>query len=203
MLNGCDFFCRYAAILFKKQRYVSSQHRMNIKIVCKDNFKYEVQERAATNAVSLQQLAEEYWRIDKFFLISFPILFFIFNIIYWLAFILWSCMFVYQEKKKEESSEAITDIVELLKLVLKKFGQLVFDRGALTLIIFYVKCLHACFSISSLFQNHCWWTVTVSNFEEDPKYSFVCATTVIHSAQTKPKRCCCWTNDRAFMSTNW
>ena len=88
------FFCRYAAILFKKQRYVSSQHRMNIKIVCKDNFKYEVQERAATNAVSLQQLAEEYWRIDKFFLISFPILFFIFNIIYWLAFILWSCMFV-------------------------------------------------------------------------------------------------------------
>lgn len=83
------FFCRYAAILFKKQRYVSSQHRMNIKIVCKDNFKYEVQERAATNAVSLQQLAEEYWRIDKFFLISFPILFFIFNIIYWLAFILW------------------------------------------------------------------------------------------------------------------
>ena len=84
------FNCRYAAILFKKQRYVSSQHRMNIKIVCKDNFKYEVQERAASNAVSLQQLAEEYWRIDKFFLISFPILFFIFNIIYWLAFILWT-----------------------------------------------------------------------------------------------------------------
>lgn len=63
---------------------------MNIKIVCKDNFKYEVQERAASNAISLQQLAEEYWRIDKFFLISFPILFFIFNIIYWLAFILWT-----------------------------------------------------------------------------------------------------------------
>ena len=82
------FICRYAAILFKKQRYVSGQHKQNIKIVCKDNFKYEVQERAATNAVSLQQLAEEYWRIDKFFLISFPILFFIFNIIYWLAFIL-------------------------------------------------------------------------------------------------------------------
>ena len=82
------FRSRYAAILFKKQRYVSSQHRLNIKIVCKDNFKYEVQERAATSQVSLTQLAEEYWRIDKFFLISFPILFFIFNIIYWLAFIL-------------------------------------------------------------------------------------------------------------------
>jgi hypothetical protein len=53
----------------------------------KNNFKYEVQERAV-NAVSVQQLAEEYWRIDKFFLISFPILFFVFNIIYWLAFIL-------------------------------------------------------------------------------------------------------------------
>ena len=110
--NNCSFSisCRYAAILFKKQRYVSSQHRMNIKIVCKDNFKYEVQERAATNAVSLQQLAEEYWRIDKFFLISFPILFFIFNIIYWLAFILWSCMFVilpllYLKKIKEVGFE--------------------------------------------------------------------------------------------------
>ena len=80
--------CRYAAILFKKQRYVSAQHRLSIKIVCKDNFKYEVQERAATNAVSIQQLAEEYWKIDQFFLISFPMLFFIFNIIYWLAFIL-------------------------------------------------------------------------------------------------------------------
>ena len=80
---------RYAAILFKKQRYTSGQHSMNIKIVCKDNFKYEVQpERAAMNRISVQQLAEEYWRIDKFFLISFPILFFVFNIIYWLAFIL-------------------------------------------------------------------------------------------------------------------
>ena len=81
---------RYAAILFKKQRYVSATHRMSTKIVCKDNFKYEVHERqSAANAVlDARQLAEEYWRIDKFFLISFPILVFIFNIIYWLAFIL-------------------------------------------------------------------------------------------------------------------
>ena len=68
---------RYAAILFKKQRYVSDQRRMNIKIEYKDKFKCEVQEKAV-NAVSVQQLAEEYWRIDKFFLISFPILFFVF-----------------------------------------------------------------------------------------------------------------------------
>jgi hypothetical protein len=26
---------RYAAILFKKQRYVSGQHKVNLKIVCK------------------------------------------------------------------------------------------------------------------------------------------------------------------------
>jgi len=79
----------YAAILFKKQKYVSGQHRVNLKIVCKENYKYEVQEKSPANqAVTMQQLAEEYWRIDKFFLISFPILFFIFNIIYWLAFIL-------------------------------------------------------------------------------------------------------------------
>merc|ERR1719458_759172 len=32
----------YAAILFKKQKYVSGQHRVNLKIVCKENFKYEV-----------------------------------------------------------------------------------------------------------------------------------------------------------------
>merc|ERR1719192_79177 len=79
----------YAAILFKKQKYVSGQHKVNLKIVCKENYKYEVQEKSPANqAVTMQQLAEEYWRIDKFFLISFPILFFIFNIIYWLAFIL-------------------------------------------------------------------------------------------------------------------
>ncbi|XP_023346796.1 glycine receptor subunit alpha-2 isoform X1 [Eurytemora carolleeae] len=79
----------YAAILFKKQRYVSGQYKVNLKIVCKENFKYEVQERSPANqAITMQQLAEEYWRIDKFFLKSFPILFFIFNIIYWLAFIL-------------------------------------------------------------------------------------------------------------------
>ena len=93
---------RYAAILFKKQRYVSAQNKLNTKIVCKDNFKYQVHERGgvaanpvanATNPINahptltVQQLAEEYWRIDKIFLVSFPILFFVFNIIYWCAFI--------------------------------------------------------------------------------------------------------------------
>ena len=84
---------------------------MNIKIVCKDNFKYEVQERAASNAVSLQQLAEEYWRIDKFFLISFPILFFIFNIIYWLAFILWTTHAVFVILTFYSEVESLSDCV--------------------------------------------------------------------------------------------
>ncbi|XP_040566996.1 glycine receptor subunit alphaZ1 [Lepeophtheirus salmonis] len=79
----------YAAILFKKQRYVSAQNKLNIRIVWKDNLKYEVYEqRPPPSTLSLQHLAEEYWRIDKFFLISFPILFFIFNIIYWLSFVM-------------------------------------------------------------------------------------------------------------------
>ncbi len=32
------FDYRYAAILFKKQRYVSGQHKVNLKIVCKVRF---------------------------------------------------------------------------------------------------------------------------------------------------------------------
>jgi hypothetical protein len=42
---------------------VSGQHKVNLKIVCKENFKYEVQEKSPANqAVTMQQLAEEYWR---------------------------------------------------------------------------------------------------------------------------------------------
>ena len=54
---------RYATLLFKKQRYVSGQHKVNLKIICKENYKYEVQEKSPANqAVTVQQLAEEYWR---------------------------------------------------------------------------------------------------------------------------------------------
>lgn len=71
----------YAAILFKKQKHMSGKHKLS-------------------QAVTMQQLAEDYLRceyigrsrkvsrIDKFFLISFPILFFIFNMIYWPAYLL-------------------------------------------------------------------------------------------------------------------
>ena len=58
---------RYATLLFKKQRYVSGQHKVNLKIICKENYKYEVQEKSAANqAVTVQQLNEEYWRWGDF-----------------------------------------------------------------------------------------------------------------------------------------
>ena len=38
--------------------------------------------------VAMKQWKEKYWRIDKFFLIFFPVLFSIFNIIYWTSFTL-------------------------------------------------------------------------------------------------------------------
>ena len=56
-------FPRYATLLLKKQRYVSGQHKVNLKIICKENYKYEVQEKSPANqAVTVQQLNEEYWR---------------------------------------------------------------------------------------------------------------------------------------------
>ena len=59
-------FPRYATLLLKKQRYVSGQHKVNLKIICKENYKYEVQEKSPANqAVTVQQLAEEYWRLNK------------------------------------------------------------------------------------------------------------------------------------------
>ena len=63
--QDCHFH-RYATLLFKKQRYVSGQHKVNLKIICKENYKYEVQEKSPANqAVTVQQLAEEYWRLYK------------------------------------------------------------------------------------------------------------------------------------------
>lgn len=78
----------YAAILFRKQHYVSSQHRANMELLCKDGVQYEVQEKCPkTKVITFQQLQEEFWRIDKFFLKAFPMLFFLFNIMYWLLLI--------------------------------------------------------------------------------------------------------------------
>ena len=124
-----NFVCfRYATLLFKKQRYVSGQHKVNLKIICKENYKYEVQEKSPANqAVTVQQLAEEYWRfvlqictiyswpfcrIDKFFLKVFPSLFCIFNIIYWGAFIWQNIIFA------QESSFNVIIVISSSKIML-------------------------------------------------------------------------------------
>jgi len=57
----------YAVILFKKQLYVSKQQKVILK--------------------TPEQLAEDFWRIDKFFLKCFPALFIVFNIVYWIAYL--------------------------------------------------------------------------------------------------------------------
>jgi len=56
----------YAVILFKRQHYNSKQQKMAVE--------------------TSQMLAQEFWRIDKFFLKCFPALFAVFNIIFWIVF---------------------------------------------------------------------------------------------------------------------
>jgi len=57
----------YAAILFKKQLFVSKQQKVILR--------------------TPEQLAEGFWRIDKFFLKCFPALFIVFNIVYWILYL--------------------------------------------------------------------------------------------------------------------
>ena len=53
----------------------------------KEKFNYEVQDRDV-NHKSEQQLAKEYQWIDRLSLIAFPIMFFVFNMFYWLAVVI-------------------------------------------------------------------------------------------------------------------
>ena len=53
----------------------------------KGKFVYEAPDEDVNNK-SDQQLAKEYLWIDRLSLIAFPILFFVFNMFYWLAVIL-------------------------------------------------------------------------------------------------------------------
>jgi len=57
----------YAAILLKKQLYVSKQQKVVLK--------------------TAQQLADDFWRVDNFFLKCFPALFVVFNIVYWIVYL--------------------------------------------------------------------------------------------------------------------
>ena len=83
MIQSIYFYdFRYAIILFKDQRYVTRQHEMN-----KGKLIYEAHEKDVKNE-SDEQLSEEYQWIDKFALIAFPIIFFVFNMFYWLAYLI-------------------------------------------------------------------------------------------------------------------
>jgi hypothetical protein len=53
-MSNVFFIVEFKSLLFVQ---------VNLKIVCRDNFKYEVHEKSpAAQALSIQQLAEEYWR---------------------------------------------------------------------------------------------------------------------------------------------
>jgi len=70
----------YAAILFNKQQ------KMKLQMICKKNDEFELMDSfTASQAVGMQELEECYRRIDKFFFTSFPLLFIVFNSIYWLV----------------------------------------------------------------------------------------------------------------------
>jgi len=58
---------QYVAFLFRKQHYLSKMQKMTPK--------------------TAEQLAEEFWRIDKFFLVCFPALFIVFNVVFWIVYL--------------------------------------------------------------------------------------------------------------------
>ena len=60
---------------------------MNNQIMSNGKFVNEAQDKGFKNE-SDQELAEEYQWIDKFSLIAFPIVFFVFNMFYWLAYMI-------------------------------------------------------------------------------------------------------------------
>jgi len=85
----------YALILFRKQtKGVQPKRTKNIKLICKDNFKYEVtssdngdsQEMLDLEEPPKQSCGESYIKADRFFLMAMPCLFLLFNVIYWLSY---------------------------------------------------------------------------------------------------------------------
>ena len=108
---------RYATLLFKKQRYVSGQHKINLKIICKENYKYEVQEKSPANqAVTVQQLNEEYWRWGDFSWCAAGSLQF-YN---WLAALYVSLSFLFNSPWWSEN--ICSKITEASSLVTSQFG---------------------------------------------------------------------------------
>ena len=74
-------------ILFKDQCYATRQQQMNYQTIGKGKFIYDAQDKDVKNE-SGRQLAEDYQWIDNFSLIAFPIMFFVFNMFYWLSYLI-------------------------------------------------------------------------------------------------------------------
>jgi len=82
----------YAIILMRKQSEAIKPQRNHVKIICKDSYKYEVSHHHShQNMLDLEEPVKEgcgpnYINADRFFLVAMPILFLIFNIIYWIGY---------------------------------------------------------------------------------------------------------------------
>ena len=83
-----DQYFRFAIILLKKQAHalLPGQSNMKIKMKVQDNIRNGDEDKCV-NAALVHELDEEYRKIEKYSLIVFPILFFMFNIIYWPVYI--------------------------------------------------------------------------------------------------------------------
>lgn len=82
----------YAIILMRKQSEAIKPPRNNqVKIICRESFKYEVTSNPSHSMLDLEEPAKEfcgpnYITADRFFLVAMPLSFLVFNIIYWLSY---------------------------------------------------------------------------------------------------------------------
>jgi len=85
----------YAIILLRKQtESIKPSHHQHVKIICKDNLKYEVSSVDGVNCQDLLELekphreccGDNYINADRFFLVAMPCLFLVFNLVYWLSY---------------------------------------------------------------------------------------------------------------------
>lgn len=91
---GC--LIEYAIILLRKQSESVRPPPSHVKLICRDNYKYEVTSSPNGAQGSHEQLqleepkkkrcGENFVEADRFFLIAMPFLFIVFNVIYWLSF---------------------------------------------------------------------------------------------------------------------
>jgi hypothetical protein len=82
----------YALILLQKQsEAIKPQRAGHVKIICKDNFKYEVSHNPGQSVLDLEEPKKDccgpnHINAARFFLVAMPFLFLIFNIVYWLSY---------------------------------------------------------------------------------------------------------------------